>query len=309
MFIKRLLCLLGLLFFALVSCAQGVLKCEVADGRTGEPLPFARVELQKDGQFVRRGNTDIDGVARFRDLTPDTYDIVVTYVGYNRFERQGIRVPPQGIAPVAIHLQSQSDSVKTGKGSYGSVDDTVLKPLPQYEIVNSELKCLLDRVIEGKENTYFWAPKPIEAVPQPSGTTFDLYLYSTLSIDTTFDEVRGVFDYLYMLYRDDSSLPRPLRTTAPVFSFDSATTSVQVTTTYYPQTFSNGTHGFVEYNGRIFFLCLPHDEIDERFFRLTGEKRFFKHKEQPCTIWDPPTWIYTRQQGHWYRWMELPKGF
>ena len=184
----------------------------------------------------------------------------------------------------------------------------MLAPLPEYEIVDPGLKALLDRVIKGEEHTYFWEDEPFEAKASPESTTFNLYLFSQPSIDTTWDSVYD-YNYLYMLYLDDPTLPRPLKEKAPSFSFDSTTTCVQVVTTYYPEAFSDGTQGFAAYRGRIFFLQEPID--DERFFRrLKKDHHLFKYGEIP--VWgrkDPATWIYTRQQGHWYRWMEFPKGF
>ena len=308
---KRILILLSLLAAAIGVQAQGCLKGTVTDAKTGEPLPFVNVTVFQDGKQVHGGATDWDGIFTIKPLEADTYDIEINAVGYHRYRREGVRVLPTGFTLLEIQLDpspSNLEEIEIIHEYFGGQDGMMLAPLPEYEIVDPGLKALLDRVIKGEEHTYFWEDEPFEAKVSPEGTTFNLYLFSQPSIDTTWDSVYA-YNYLYMLYLDDPTLPRPQKEKAPSFSFDSTTTCVQVVTTYYPEAFSDGTQGFAAYRGRIFFLQEPID--DERFFRrLKKDHHLFKYGEIP--VWgrkDPATWIYTLQQGHWYRWMEFPKGF
>lgn len=308
---KRILILLSLLA-AIGAQAQGCLKGTVTDAKTGEPLPFfVNVSVFQDGKQVHGGATDLDGIFTIKPLAAGKYDIEINALGYYRYRREGVRVKPTGFTVIEIQLNpspSNLEEIEIMDEYFGSQDGMLLVPLPEYEIVDPGLKALLDRVIKGEEHTYFWEDKPFEAEASPEGTTFNLYLFSQPSIDTTWDSIYD-YNYLYMLRLDDPTLPRPLKEKAPTFSFDSTTTCVQVVTTYYPEAFSDGTQGFAAYRGRIFFLQEPID--DERFFRrLQKYHHLFKYGEIPA--WgrkDPATWIYTLQQGHWYRWMELPKGF
>ena len=307
---KRILILLSLLA-AIGVQAQGCLKGTVTDAKTGEPLPFVNVSVFQDGKQVHGGATDWDGIFTIKPLAAGKYDIEINAVGYYRYRREGVRVLPTGFTVIEIQLNpspSNLEEIEIIHEYFGSQDGMLLVPLPEYEVIDPGLKALLDRVIKGEEHTYFWEDKPFEAEASPEGTTFNLYLFSQPSIDTTWDSMYA-YNYLYMLYQDDPTLPRPLKENAPSFSFDSTTTCVQVVTTYYPEAFSDGTQGFAEYRGRTFFLQEPID--DERFFRrLQKDHHLFKYGEIPA--WgrkDPATWIYTLQQGHWYRWMELPKGF
>ena len=247
----------------------------------------------------------MDGILTIKPLAAGKYDVEVKYVGYERHERKGVVVKPDGFTLLEVKLTPSNinlEEITITHEYFGLKEDSL--PLTEYEIVDQELKALLDRVIEGKEHTYFWRTDTLQPKPNPEGTTFNLYLFSQPSIDTSWD------NYLYMLYREDPSLPRSLEPEAPSFSFDSTTTCVQVVTTYYPEAFSDGTLGFVAYRERIFFLQEP--SVDERFFRpLKKAPLLFKYKEIPVFIGcqDPATWIYTHQQGHWYRWMEYPNGF
>lgn len=302
---KQLIFLLFLLS-AVGGQAQGCLKGTVTDAKTGEPLPFVNVTVFQDGKLVYCRVTDWDGNFIIKPLAAGKYDVEVYYVGYRRYKMEGVKILATGFTLKEIALTPEAVNLETIEMSlydFGRQDGMMLAPLPEYEIVDPGLKALLDRVIEGKEHTYFWSPDTLQPNPNPEGTTFNIYLFSQPSIDTSWDS------YLYMLYREDSTLPRSLEPHAPTFSFDSTTTCVSVVETYYPEAFSDGALGFVAYRGRIFFLQEP--SVDEHFFRpLKKDHHLFRYGKIP--EWgrkDPNTWIYTRQQGQWYRWMELPHGW
>lgn len=313
-YLPILLCLL----FSLGGQAQGCLKGTVTDAKTGEPLPFANVTVFQDGKQVHGGVTDWDGIFTIKPLAAGNYDVTVNTVGYQPYKREGVRILASGFTlweislnPTSTHLEdisSYEDSIY--KHFYGHARrEPQMLPLVEYVIVDSGLAQMLDRVVEGKENTYFWSTESMEPKPSPAGTTFDLYLFTTPAIDTTWDSVQGDYNYLYMLYRDDPTLPRPLIERAPQFSFDSTTTCMSVTETYYPQSFVDA-EGFVRYRECVFFLIYPPVEATDAYIRKTDRSEFFLQKDPPLAArHDPPTWIYTMQQGHWYRWMELPNGW
>lgn len=315
---KRILILLSLLAVIIGAQAQGCLKGTVTDAKTGEPLPFVNVSVFQDGKQVHGGATDWDGIFTIKPLAAGKYDIEINAVGYHRYRREGVRVLPTGFTLLEISLNSTSDYNEV----ISAYEDSIYKefygharrepsmiPLVEYEIVDSGLTLLLDRIVEGKENTYFWREEPMEPKPSPAGTTFNLYLFMTPSIDTTWDSVQGDYNYLYMLYRDDPSLPRSLEEQSPRFSFDSTTTCLSVVTTFFPQSFIDA-EGFVRYHECVFFLGYPPVDGDDAYFRKTDRTESFLQKDLPFGAHrDPETWIYTNQQGHWYRWMELPNGW
>lgn len=304
---KRILILLSLLA-AIGVQAQGCLKGTVSDAKTGEPLPFVNVTVFKDGKQVHGGVTDWDGVFIIKPLEADTYDIEINMVGYNRYRREGVRVYPDGFTLLEIQL-NQIDSARLEEiiitlENYGIQDGAMLVPLPEYKIVSRELKRLLDRVIYGKYNTYGYEV-PRRRIKR--GEMCNLYLFSTERIDTSWSEENG-YNYLYMLHREDSTLPMPIKEPAPKFSFDSASIVMTVTSTYHSDAFDDAV-GYVKYRGRIFFLVYPVEDLG-LLKRREGKGDLFKYREIPT--WarrDPPTWIYTKQQGSWYRWMEYPNGF
>lgn len=300
MAMKRILILLLSLLAAVDGQAQGCIKGIVTDAKTGGPLPFVSVVILKDGKQVHNGTTDRDGVFVIKPLdTVGTYNIAIDNPGYIRYRREGVRVLPDGFTFVEIKLY-RLDTITIELENYGSKDGAMLAPLSEYKIVSRELKRLLDRVIDGKCNTYDHKVKPRRI---KRGEYCDLRIFFAQSI--------GHVEYLHTLKSVDPTLPWPLDIPSPLFSFDSATVCMSVTTTYHPDAFS-GAEGYVRYRGRIFFLVYPVDELKEYFERREGlgVGDLFKYREIPSDARrDPPTWIYTKQQGVWYRWMELPNGF
>lgn len=320
--------LLAVAFSASAQCIKGT----VTDSKTGEPLIFVTVVALHNGDTVMTAVTDFDGAFVIKPIDSGWYDIESRYVGYYPFSRTSVRVKPDGFTIVEIKMCPSAftsdplfidDSTFIRIGQPTNLVDSILLAasavgcsgvvkakieLAEYKIVSRDLRRLLDRVVECREHTY----EPMdgfECKPLAKGTTCDLYIFDAPHVDTTWDSLYGYIDYLYLLYRfdDPPSLPLPLKKKSPPFQLDKPLTVVQVTTSYSQGKVRDGVCGYVEYRGIIFYIAS--DEADSRYLTPTGGKRTFNYGPKPIGIWDPPTWLYTLSCGHWYRWLELPRGF
>jgi outer membrane receptor protein involved in Fe transport len=70
--------------------ASQSLQGTVKDADNGEPLMFATVALKKGGQLVTGAQTDFDGKYSFNGIDAGTYDVEVSYVGYNTQKIEGV---------------------------------------------------------------------------------------------------------------------------------------------------------------------------------------------------------------------------
>jgi hypothetical protein len=61
---------------------QGTIKGKVLDGESGEPVPFANVTLMDGGDQILGTTTDFDGKYTLKPIPSGTYDVQVSYVGY-----------------------------------------------------------------------------------------------------------------------------------------------------------------------------------------------------------------------------------
>ena len=68
-------------FTAFAYAQTGALKGKVID-ENGEVVMFATVAIKKDGSVITGTQTDFDGKYQFDSLAVGTYDVVVSYVGY-----------------------------------------------------------------------------------------------------------------------------------------------------------------------------------------------------------------------------------
>lgn len=90
---KRILLLFSFLLVSFAAFAQTALAGKVVDGDDGdESLPFAAVAIYKGGTLVQGTTTDIDGNYFFASIDPGTYDVVVSFTGYNTQKLEGVRV-------------------------------------------------------------------------------------------------------------------------------------------------------------------------------------------------------------------------
>ena len=98
--LRRLLPLLLVLAAAPALAQNGTLTARVVDAESSLPLPTATVALYPaggaDSTFAGGAAADIDGNVRVTGLAAGTYDVVVSFVGYDDARRAGVEVGPGG---------------------------------------------------------------------------------------------------------------------------------------------------------------------------------------------------------------------
>lgn len=87
-----------------VIYAQTTLEGTVTDADTGEGIIIGTVALYKNDVLVTGTETDFDGNFFFSDMDPGTYDIEVSYVGYQTQKLQGIIVNAGKVNRVDVKL-------------------------------------------------------------------------------------------------------------------------------------------------------------------------------------------------------------
>src|SRR5690554_4469252 len=83
---------LGCVMTISAQVGQGSIMGKVLDGESGEPVPFANVTLLDDGEQVLGTTTDFDGEYTLKPIPSGTYDVQVSYVGYQTKRMTSISV-------------------------------------------------------------------------------------------------------------------------------------------------------------------------------------------------------------------------
>lgn len=86
--------------------ATGTLKGKVTDADTGEPLPFVNVVAFQGTAQIAGTTTDFDGNYTIKPINAGTYDIVISFVGYNTQRQTGVNVTANKIAFANASLTS-----------------------------------------------------------------------------------------------------------------------------------------------------------------------------------------------------------
>ncbi len=94
---------------AVAQVGSGTLQGTVKDKKTGEPLPFVSVVVENRGTRVAGGQTDFDGVYKISPIEPGTYDVTVSYVGYQPMKQTGVIVNSNKITFLNPELTSGVD--------------------------------------------------------------------------------------------------------------------------------------------------------------------------------------------------------
>lgn len=110
---RKVLMSIGLMLIAGTSLwAQGTMKGTITDAKTKEPLPFVNVIAKQDGQQIRGGQSDFDGIFTIKPLPVGKYDVEISSVGYKKYIRNGIQVTASGFTVVDVELEPTATNLE-----------------------------------------------------------------------------------------------------------------------------------------------------------------------------------------------------
>lgn len=92
---KFLLIALGLFMAsgsAFAQVGQGAIQAIISDTKTGEPIPFANIIVRQNGAQVTGAQSDFDGNVEIKPISPGTYDLEISCVGYTPIRINAVRV-------------------------------------------------------------------------------------------------------------------------------------------------------------------------------------------------------------------------
>ena len=105
--LRSLLSAVALLVTGVTAMSQvgvGTLQGSVKDKKSGETLPFVSVVVENRGTRVAGGQTDFDGNYTIKPIDPGTYDVIVSYVGYQPMKQTGVVINSNKIIFLNIEL-------------------------------------------------------------------------------------------------------------------------------------------------------------------------------------------------------------
>jgi outer membrane receptor protein involved in Fe transport len=107
---RKLLFLLVLLLTASVSvlAQSGALQGKVIDKLTKEPIPFTNIIIENKGTQAGGTSSDIDGKYTIKPITPGTYDVKASFLGYKPVQITGIPIRSGIIEYLNIELESSA---------------------------------------------------------------------------------------------------------------------------------------------------------------------------------------------------------
>jgi len=91
---------MGCVLSVSAQVGQGTVKGKILDEETGEPVPFANVALMDGSDQILGTTTNFDGEYTLKPIPPGTYDIQISYVGYQTRRIAGVSVTSDRITEV-----------------------------------------------------------------------------------------------------------------------------------------------------------------------------------------------------------------
>ena len=109
---KLLLSAMVMLISGFAIAQSGAIQGKVTDSETKQPIPFANVIVEQGGKVVNGGSTDIDGNYKVKPLSPGSYDVKVSYVGYAKLMMKGVIVNSDKTRFLNIKLESSATQLE-----------------------------------------------------------------------------------------------------------------------------------------------------------------------------------------------------
>lgn len=91
------------------SKGAGLLKGNVVDFETDEPIPFAAVVIKKGNKQIAGTATDFDGNYVIRPIKPGVYDVYISVVGYNAKKITGVLINANRISFLDVFIEAGVD--------------------------------------------------------------------------------------------------------------------------------------------------------------------------------------------------------
>ncbi|MCF8304466.1 MAG: carboxypeptidase-like regulatory domain-containing protein [Bacteroidales bacterium] len=218
--LKNLLLTIGIVLTTsmLVFSQSGALQGKVLDKETGEPIPFANIILEQDGNQVAGTTSDFEGNYTIKPLEPAKYDLKATYVGYKPIMISGIVIKSDQIRFYNIEMESTAVELET------------------YEVVDYKVPLIdKDQTSGGATVT----SEEIDKMPNKSANAVAVTVGGVFSRDGERGSIRGAREEGTVMYIDGvkvtgtSSLP------------ESAIEQVQVVLSGLPAQYGDATGGVI----------------------------------------------------------------
>ncbi len=104
--LRKIYTIVAFAFITSFAFAQtGTLKGVITDAMSGEPIPFANIVAERNGNQIGGTTTDFDGNYTIKPLEPGNYTVKATFVGYGAVEITGVVVSANKITEQNVMLQ------------------------------------------------------------------------------------------------------------------------------------------------------------------------------------------------------------
>lgn len=104
----------------------GIIKGTLTDLK-GEPMLFANVALLDDTTMIANTQTDDKGDYAFKQITPGTYNLKFSFVGYTSKKIKGVNVDPLQIAYVNTSMSENVNTLATAE-KVEHYESTIINP-------------------------------------------------------------------------------------------------------------------------------------------------------------------------------------
>lgn len=122
---RHLLIFTGLLFSSLLTAQSAIIRGNVFDEASGEPIAFGTVQLLGPNGISKGENTDVDGFFSFANLPIGDFKLIATYIGYdstvldiniavvNEIEYKRVNLKAGGVSLTTVDVSARREQARS----------------------------------------------------------------------------------------------------------------------------------------------------------------------------------------------------
>ncbi|MGB1296271.1 MAG: TonB-dependent receptor domain-containing protein, partial [Flavobacteriales bacterium] len=114
------------------------LRGTVTEAGSGETVPMANVVVKSGQTIVQGGATDFDGNYVISPLSPGTYDVEISFIGFATKKITGVKISPSKATQLNAKLISDDNVLEGVTLEAEAYDDPIIDPFKQGDVVGTE---------------------------------------------------------------------------------------------------------------------------------------------------------------------------
>ncbi len=113
--------------------STGIISGKVTDFQTGDPIPFAKIELINAAKTIDKVTSDMEGAFQFSVIDEGMYSAKVSIIGYKMEIQKNIKVNPDETTKITFQLHPNTSELHAIEIVDEEIEDSMVPTLREVK--------------------------------------------------------------------------------------------------------------------------------------------------------------------------------